>query len=137
MAHTEYAPQCHYVLSVALKALGTAPGAHRRDFDSAPHGKEGRKARRRGLDLLAEKNRQPACQRNVPAGRLPSSLDDLPGAWPSYSDDPGWQWPVIYQVALCFERAPGLPDRATEAFHYILDGKQEGPGGGLNRSTMI
>jgi tetratricopeptide (TPR) repeat protein len=35
-------------------------------------------------------------------------------------DDPDWQWPVIYQVGLCFERLL-LPDRAAEAYRYILD----------------
>jgi tetratricopeptide (TPR) repeat protein len=36
------------------------------------------------------------------------------------SEDPEWQWPVIYQMGLCFERLR-LVTRAAEAYKYILD----------------
>lgn len=36
------------------------------------------------------------------------------------NDDPDWQWPVIYQMGLCFERLR-LVTRAAEAYKFILD----------------
>ena len=34
-------------------------------------------------------------------------------------NDPEWQWPVIYQLGLCFERLRHTP-RAAEAYQYII-----------------
>lgn len=36
------------------------------------------------------------------------------------NDDPEWQWPVVYQMGLCFERLR-LVNRAAEAYKFILD----------------
>ncbi len=36
------------------------------------------------------------------------------------SEEPEWQWPVIYQMGLCFERLR-LVSRAAEAYQYILE----------------
>ncbi len=36
------------------------------------------------------------------------------------NNDPEWQWPVVYQMALCFERMR-LPPRAIEAYKFIVD----------------
>ena len=36
------------------------------------------------------------------------------------SKEPDWQWPAIYQMGICFERLR-LPERAVEAYQYILD----------------
>lgn len=36
------------------------------------------------------------------------------------NEDPEWQWPVIYQMGLCFERLR-LVSRAAEAYKYIID----------------
>src|SRR5690606_38282313 len=36
------------------------------------------------------------------------------------SKDPDWQWPVIYQMGLCFERLR-LARRAAEAYKFIID----------------
>ena len=35
-------------------------------------------------------------------------------------EEPDWQWPVIYQMGLCFERLR-LVSRAGEAYKYIID----------------
>jgi tetratricopeptide (TPR) repeat protein len=40
-------------------------------------------------------------------------------------ETPDWQWPVIYQMGLCFERL-GLPGRAAEAYKYIIDQSKAG-----------
>jgi tetratricopeptide (TPR) repeat protein len=36
------------------------------------------------------------------------------------NDTPEWQWPVVYQMGLCFERLR-LVDRAAEAYKFIID----------------
>lgn len=36
------------------------------------------------------------------------------------NNDPEWQWPVVYQIGLCFERLR-LVNRAAEAYKFILD----------------
>ena len=40
------------------------------------------------------------------------------------SDDPEWQWPVVYQMGLCFERLR-LVNRAAEAYKFIMDEAQK------------
>ncbi len=35
------------------------------------------------------------------------------------SVDPGWRWPAVYQIGLCFERME-MPQRAAEAYDAIL-----------------
>ena len=45
-------------------------------------------------------------------------------------EQPEWQWPVIYQMGLCFERLR-LVSRAAEAYKYIIDeSKKAVPEGG-------
>ncbi len=45
-------------------------------------------------------------------------------------EEPEWQWPVIYQMGLCFERLR-LVSRAAEAYKYIIDqSKKAVPEGG-------
>ena len=36
------------------------------------------------------------------------------------SDTPDWQWPVVYQMGLCFEKLR-IEQRAAEAYKYIVD----------------
>jgi len=40
------------------------------------------------------------------------------------SEDPEWQWPVVYQMGLCFERLR-LVGRAAEAYKFIIDESQK------------
>ena len=35
-------------------------------------------------------------------------------------DDPEWQWPVVYQMGLCFERLRS-GDRAADAYKFLID----------------
>ena len=38
---------------------------------------------------------------------------------------PDWQWEVVYQIGLCFERL-SLFDKAKEAYRFIVEGETEG-----------
>lgn len=50
-------------------------------------------------------------------------------------EEPDWQWPVIYQVGLCFERLR-MVSRAGESYKYIIDQakKTETEGGKLSEN---
>lgn len=50
-------------------------------------------------------------------------------------EEPEWQWPVIYQMGLCFERLR-LVSRAGESYKYIIDQakKTESEGGKLSEN---
>ena len=36
------------------------------------------------------------------------------------SDEPEWQWPVLYQMGLCFERLR-YGERAADAYKFLMD----------------
>src|SRR5690606_32003679 len=40
------------------------------------------------------------------------------------SPDPEWQWPVVYQIGLCFERLRMVP-KSIEAYQLIVNGSAE------------
>ena len=37
----------------------------------------------------------------------------------SLDDTPGWQWPIIYQIGLCFEQL-GMYPKAKDAYRLIV-----------------
>ena len=39
------------------------------------------------------------------------------------SNDPEWQWPIIYQIGLCFEHLRMYP-KAREAYRMLVDGDE-------------
>lgn len=41
-----------------------------------------------------------------------------------YNSDPGWRWPAIHQIGLCFERL-GLPEKAKMAYEEIQNPEGE------------
>jgi hypothetical protein len=49
-------------------------------------------------------------------------------------DSPEWRWPVVYQMALCFERLR-LEPRALDAYKYIV-GESEKPENKLKKLPM-
>jgi hypothetical protein len=42
------------------------------------------------------------------------------------SPEPAWRLPIVYQLALCYERL-GIPDRARTSFQSIVDGVGAAP----------
>jgi TolA-binding protein len=52
------------------------------------------------------------------------------------SEEPDWQWPVIYQMGLCFERLRHA-GRAAEAYKYIIDGAKKAGGGNAQLSDTL
>ena len=113
------APECRYLLATSLRAQRRAPEA----FDTV-------------IDLLrAEKSKSSEAPERWRFWQKKTGNEfaneyyqhgDFMNALTIYqsmaklSDDPDWQWPVIYQMGLCFERLR-LPPRAAEAYKYLID----------------
>jgi len=116
---TKYAAQCHYILSVALKALGQAQQAADETLTLLRMEKTVEKTDADTWTYWQRKTGNQLANGFYQEGDFVRALT-LYQAMAKLSDDPAWQWPVIYQVGLCFERLR-LPDRAAEAYHFILD----------------
>jgi tetratricopeptide (TPR) repeat protein len=52
------------------------------------------------------------------------------------SEDPGWRWPVLYQVGLCYERLNMKP-KAIEAYQKIVESSKENPDASGGDLTLI
>ncbi|MDP2136401.1 MAG: tetratricopeptide repeat protein [Candidatus Didemnitutus sp.] len=52
------------------------------------------------------------------------------------ADDPAWRLPVLYQIALCYERLRTL-DRARETYQAIVDGAKAGTNAELNELAKM
>jgi lipopolysaccharide biosynthesis regulator YciM len=117
-ASSPYAAQCQYILSIALKALGRSQEAT--DATVALLRMEKKLAATNDNDTWTYWQRKTG---NQLANGFYQEGDFLHAltiyqAMARLSDDPAWQWPVVYQVGLCFEHL-GFPDRADEAYKFI------------------
>jgi len=113
------APQCHYVLSVALKGMGRTQEAADETLALLRMEKALEKSDAATWSYWQKKTGNQIANEFYQGGEFLKALS-IYQAMAKLSDDPSWQWPVIYQAALCFERLR-LPDRAGEAYHYIVD----------------
>lgn len=52
------------------------------------------------------------------------------------SEDPQWQWPVIYQIGLCFERLRMAP-RSIEAYRIIIRGAEKAIADGQSLPAVL
>jgi tetratricopeptide (TPR) repeat protein len=116
---TKYAAQTHYILSVALKAVGQPQQAADETMTLLRMEKQLEKTDADTWSYWQRKTGNQLANGFYQEADFVRALT-LYQAMAKLSDDPAWQWPVIYQVGLCFERLR-LPDRAAEAYHYIQD----------------
>lgn len=116
---SQYAAQCHYVLSMALKALHRSQEATDETLVLLSMEKKLEKSDTATWTYWQRKTGNQLANGFYQEGDFLRALT-IYQAMAKLSNDPDWQWPVIYQVALCFERLR-LPDRAAEAYHYIMD----------------
>jgi tetratricopeptide (TPR) repeat protein len=117
--HTSYSPQCHYVLSMALKGLNRPQEAADEALTLLRMEKHAAKQDAEAWIYWQRKTGNQLANEFYQGGDFLRALA-IYQAMAKLSDDPDWQWPVIYQVGLCFERLR-LPERAGEAYHYIMD----------------
>jgi tetratricopeptide (TPR) repeat protein len=116
---SQYAPQCHYIISMALRSLGHPQEATDETLVLLRMEKQVEKSDAATWSYWKKKTGNQLANGFYQDGDFLHALT-LYQAMAKLSDDPDWQWPVLYQAGLCFERL-GLPDRAAEAYHYILD----------------
>jgi len=118
-ADTSYAPECHYVLSVALAAEHHPQEAADEALTLLRMEKKVATTDAAAWVYWQKKTGNQLANGFYQQGDYLRALT-LYQTMAKLSDDPEWQWPVIYQVGLCLERLR-LPDRAAEAYKYILD----------------
>ena len=116
---SQYAAQCHYVLSMALKGLHRSQEATDETLVLLSMEKKLEKSDSATWTYWQRKTGNQLANGFYQEGDFLRALT-IYQAMAKLSNNPDWQWPVIYQVALCFERLR-LPDRAAEAYHYIMD----------------
>jgi len=116
---TAFAPQCHFVLSVALKGMKRPQEAADETLALLRMEKANEKQDKAAWIYWQRKTGNQLANGFYQEGDFLRALT-IYQAMGRMSSDPEWEWPVIYQVGLCFERLR-LPDRATEAYKYIAD----------------
>jgi tetratricopeptide (TPR) repeat protein len=127
-ADTSYTPQCHYVLCVALAAQHRPQEAADEALTLLRMEKKIEKTDSDTWIYWQKKTGNQLANGFYQQGDFLRALT-LYQAMAKLSNDPEWQWPVIYQVGLCLERLR-LPDRAGEAYQYILDENKKALDGG-------
>jgi TolA-binding protein len=117
--NTAYSPQCHYLLSVALKGLNRPQEAADEALSLLRMEKSVEKRDPEAWIYWQRKTGNQMANGFYQEGDFLRALT-IYQAMAKMNTDPQWQWPIIYQVGLCFERLR-LPDRAREAYQYIAE----------------
>ena len=123
----EAVPECRYVLASALRSLGRK----KESFDAVLALLREEKARREKAPerwaYWQKKTGNEFANEYYRQGDFLSALT-IYQTLAKLGDEPEWQWPVVYQIGLCFERLR-LVSRAGEAFKYIIEqSKKAEPG---------
>lgn len=131
----ENIPEARYLLAVSLRELKRPQEAFRAVLDLL-HAEKTRVAtdpkrwaywQRRTGNQLANDFFESGDMLNAHA--IYSGLVEL-------SPDPSWRLPIVYQLALCYERL-GLPDRARTSYQTIIDGAGATPSPDLAELTKM
>ena len=122
-------PECRFIQASALRAIGRKKEA----FDAVLALLRAEKAHReKAPDRWAywqKKTGNEFANEFYKQGDFLSALT-IYQTLAKLGEEPEWQWPVIYQMGLCFERLR-LVSRAAEAYKYIIDqSKKAVPEGG-------
>ncbi|MCE9612548.1 MAG: tetratricopeptide repeat protein [Chthoniobacter sp.] len=113
------APECRYILASSLKSLKRPKEA----FDAVltllrtEHAKKGTAPEK--WVFWQKKTGNEFANDFYQQGDFTSALT-IYQTLAQLNDEPEWQWPVVYQMGLCFERLR-LVNRAAEAYKFILD----------------
>ena len=113
------APECRYLLAAALRAVGRKTES----FDTVLALLREEKTRKDKAPerwiYWQKKTGNEFANGFYQQGDFVSALT-IYQTLAQLADDPDWQWPVVYQIGLCFERLR-LASRAAEAFKFIID----------------
>ncbi len=122
-------PECRFIQASALRSVGRKKDA----FDAVLALLRAEKARREKAPdrwtYWQKKTGNEFANEFYKQGDFLSALT-IYQTLAKLGEEPEWQWPVIYQMGLCFERLR-LVSRAAEAYKYIIDqSKKAVPEGG-------
>lgn len=118
-ADTKYAPECHYLLSAALKKSNHEKEAMSETLALLRMEKAARKNDPEEWSRWQQKTGNELANSFYQQGDFMNAIT-IYQTLAKLSDAPPWRWPAVYQLGLCFEHL-GLPQRALEAYHFIAD----------------
>lgn len=117
---TVLAPEGHFLLANSYKEIGRADKAVAEVLKLLSY-KETRFANNRPLWLYwKQRTGNQMANEYYEQGDFRSALQ-IYRSMVTLSSNPVWQWPVLYQIGLCYERLR-LHQRAKDTFTYLADG---------------
>lgn len=113
------APECRYLLALSLRALNKPKDAYEQILALVKE-QDARKSKAPDKWLFWQKKAGNEFANDLYLrGEYLSALTIYQNL-ATLSDTPDWQWPVVYQMGLCFEKLR-IDRRAAEAYKFIID----------------
>ena len=113
------APECRYLLALSLRALNKPKEAYEQILALVKE-QDSRKSKAPDKWLFWQKKAGNDFANDLYLrGEYLSALTIYQNL-ATLSDTPDWQWPVVYQMGLCFEKLR-IDRRAAEAYKFIID----------------
>ena len=113
------APECQYLLGLSLRALNKPKEAYEQIL-ALVKDQDSRKSKAPDKWLFWQKKAGNEFANDFyQRGEFLSALTIYQNL-ATLTDSPEWQWPVVYQMGLCFEKLR-VERRAAEAYKYIID----------------
>lgn len=123
-------PECRYILALSLRALSRPTEAYEQILALVKE-QDARKSRAPDQWLFWQKKAGNEFANDLyQHGEFVEALTIYQNL-ATLSESPDWQWPVVYQMALCFEKLR-LERRAAEAYKLIVD-ESKRPGRDLSK----
>ena len=113
------APECRYLLALSLRALNKPKEAYEQILALVKE-QDSRKSKAPDKWLFWQKKAGNEFANDLYQRGEHLNALTIYQSLATLSDSPEWQWPVIYQMGLCFEKLR-VDRRAAEAYKYIID----------------
>ncbi len=113
------APECRYLLAMSLRALKKPKEAYDQILALLKE-QDSRKSKAPDKWLFWQKKAGNEFANDLYQRGEHLSALTIYQSLATLTDNPEWQWPVIYQMGLCFEKLR-VERRAAEAYKYIID----------------
>ena len=117
------APECRYLLAMSLRALKKPAEAYQQILALLKEQDE-RKSKAPDKWLFWQKKAGNEFANDLYQRGEHLNALTIYQSLATLSDSPDWQWPVVYQMGLCFEKLR-VDRRAAEAYKYIIDEAQK------------
>lgn len=113
------APECRYLLAMSLRALKKPAEAYQQILALVKE-QDARKSKAPDKWLYWQKKAGNEFANDLYQRGEHLNALTIYQSLATLSDSPDWQWPVVYQMGLCFEKLR-VDRRAAEAYKYIID----------------